>query len=224
MRFYKNIFGFLIERNRGVLTYGKVAAILLGTALGSFGVYNIHRQTGITEGGVLGLILLLNNRFGLSASLLTPLLDILCYALAFKYLGKDFIKVSALSTLSLAGFFKLWEQFPPVLMDLSGYPLVAALAGGVFVGLGTGLIIRQGASSGGDDALALTIHKLTRLRISKAYLATDITVLVLSLTYIPLNRIAFSLVTVTVSSLLVEFIQTIGQKRNTQVIEDMATL
>ena len=190
----------------------RYAIIILGTAISSFGIYNIHRQTHITEGGVLGLILLLNNWTGVTPAILTPLLDIICYAFAFRYLGWDFIKISLLSTLSLAGFFKLWEMFPPVLPNLSAYPLAAALAGGLFVGIGVGLIIGQGASSGGDDALALILSKLTHCRISHVYLATDITVLLLSLSYIPLNRIAYSLVTVTVSSLLIEQVQKLSQK------------
>lgn len=194
----------------------RFAIIILGTAISSFGIYNIHRQTHITEGGVLGLILLLNNWTGVSPAILTPLLDIICYAFAFRYLGWDFIKISLLSTLSLAGFFKLWEMFPPVLPNLSAYPLAAALAGGLFVGIGVGLIIGQGASSGGDDALALILSKLTHCRISHVYLATDITVLLLSLSYIPLNRIAYSLVTVTVSSLLIEQVQKLSQKTRTK--------
>lgn len=76
------------------------------------------------------------------------------------------------------------------------------------MGIGVGLVVRQEASSGGDDALALVISKLTHCKISRAYLATDLTVLVLSLTYIPVGRIAYSLITVTISSLLIDFVQT----------------
>lgn len=198
---------FHLKNNKRLLSPGKFAVILLGAAISSFGIYNIHRQTHITEGGVLGMILLLNNWFGISPSLLTPILDILCYAIAFRYLGKDFIKLSLVSTLSLSGFFKLWELFPPVLPNLSSHPVIAAVAGGLFVGTGVGLIIRQGASSGGDDALALILSKVTHCRISRAYLATDITVLALSLSYIPLARIGYSLITVLVSSLLIEYVQ-----------------
>ncbi|MEY8353277.1 YitT family protein [Lachnospiraceae bacterium 54-53] len=191
-----------------------LAAILLGTAVSSFGLYNIHQQTDITEGGVLGLTLLLHHWTGVSPSILTPMLDILCYAFAFKHLGKEFLKVSFVTTLSLGGFFRLWEQFPPMLPDLSPHPLAAAVAGGIFIGVGVGLIIRQGGSGSGDDALALTISSMTQCRISHAYLVTDISVLALSLTYIPLNRIVFSLITVTVSSFMIEFIQNFGHGRN----------
>lgn len=200
------------DKKTKLFTPEKLIFIILGTAIGSFGLYNIHQQTNITEGGVLGLILLLNHWTGVSPSILSPLLDILAYALAFKFLGKDFLKVSIVATLGMAGFFKLWEQFPPILPNLSDYPLIAAIAGGMFIGIGSGLIVRQGGSGAGDDALAMTISKITHCRISRAYLATDITVLALSLTYISIQRIGFSLVTVMISSLLIDFIQNFGYK------------
>ncbi len=222
MWYLQKVITFL-NKEKGMFTPGRVAAIVAGTAISSFGIYNIHQQTQVTEGGVLGLILLIHHWTGISPAIISPLLDILCYAFAFRYLGGSFLSISAVSTLSLAMFFKIWEQFPPLLPDLSAYPFAAALAGGLFVGVGVGLIVRQGASSGGDDALAMTISKVTRCRISQAYLATDLTVLLLSLSYIPLRRIAFSLITVTVSSLLIEFIQNYGLKRHVASVKKQGT-
>ena len=199
----------------------KIVLIMLGAAIASFGLHNIHQQTNITEGGVLGMVLLLNHWLEVSPSIITPILDLTCYGLAYKYLGSRFIKISIVSTVSISAFFKLWEQFPPMLPDLSPYPLLAAILGGCFVGIGVGLIVRQGGSSGGDDALALVISKATRWRIARAYLFTDLTVLCLSLSYIPLKRIAFSLVTVTLSSFIIDFLQNPKVwKNNTYPIEE----
>lgn len=196
----------------GDFSWRRLGLILLGTAIATFGMYNIHQQTNITEGGVLGMLLLLNHWFGISPAILTPVLDIACYALALRFLGGSFLKWSLVSTFSLAGFFRLWEQFPRVLPNLSAWPLAAAVLGGLFVGVGVGLVVRQGGSSGGDDALALTISHVTHWRLSRAYLITDLTVLALSLSYIPVRRIVYSLVTVTVSSLVIDWIQTVGRK------------
>ena len=183
--------------------------IVAGAAICTFGIHNIHQQVGITEGGVIGGMLLLEHWLGISPAYITPVLDIACYLLALKYLGAGFIRTSILSTLSVSLFYKLWEQFPPMLPDLSGHPLVAAVLGALFVGIGVGIIVRQGGSSGGDDALALVISKVSKCRLSFAYLFTDLTVLVLSLSYIPVRRIVFSLVTVTISSFLIDKVQSL---------------
>lgn len=203
----------LCRRLREELTLRRVGLIVLGAMIASFGIHNIHQQTGITEGGVMGLMLLIEHWLGVSPAFITPVLDLTCYLLAFKYLGGRFIKISVVSTLSVSLFYKLWEQFPNMLPDLSRWPLLAALAGGAFVGIGVGLIVRQGGSAGGDDALALTISRVTHWRLSRAYLFTDLTVLALSLTYIPVGRIACSLVTVTLSSFLIDRIQTAALPR-----------
>ena len=83
----------------------------------------------------------------------------------------------------------------------------------MFVGVGVGLIVRQGGSSGGDDALALVISHVSHRRLSTSYLFTDLTVLCLSLSYIPITRIVFSLVTVTVSSFLIDAIKSVKWKK-----------
>ena len=189
------------------LSMKNILWILVGAAICTFGIHNIHQQVGITEGGVIGGMLLLEHWLRISPAYITPVLDIACYLLALKYLGAGFIRTSILSTLSVSLFYKLWEQFPPMLPDLSGHPLVAAVLRALFVGIGVGIIVRQGGSSGGDDALALVISKVSKCRLSFAYLFTDLTVLVLSLSYIPVSRIAFSLVTVTISSFLIDKVQ-----------------
>ena len=195
------------------LSLRMLALIMAGAAVCTFGIHNIHQQTGITEGGVIGMVLLTGHWTGLSPAFVTPVLDIGCYLLAFRFLGWRFIKVSAISTLSVSLFYKFWELLPYLLPDLSAYPLTAAVCGGVFVGAGVGMIVRQGGSSGGDDALALAISRMTRWRLSFSYLFTDLLVLGLSLTYIPLSRIACSVVTVTLSSFLIDRIQNFGKTR-----------
>lgn len=191
-------------------------SIIIGTAITTFGLYNVHQQADITEGGILGLILLLNFWLGMSSSLLSPVLDFLSYLMGFKYLGKEFLKTSIFATLCMAGFFRLWELFPLLLPSLADIPFAASVLGGCFIGIGCGLVVRQGASCAGDDALALVISKITGWRISRAYLFTDLTVLILSLSYIPLKRIIYSLITVTISSYLIDFITRFGQtKENT---------
>ena len=217
---FKDLFTKLTKKLLEGLTLKKVLLIILGAAVCSFGIHNIHQRTAITEGGVIGMMLLIDRWLGLPPAVITPVLDITCYVLAFRYLGGQFIKISVISTLSVSLFYDFWEMFPPMLPDLSTYPLAAAVLGGVFVGVGVGLIVRQGGSSGGDDALALTISHVTHWRLSRAYLFTDLVVLVLSLSYIPLQRIFFSLITVTLSSFLIDRVQDMTFHRTSQITQE----
>lgn len=189
------------------ITIKMLVLIVLGAAICSFGIHNIHQRTNITEGGMIGLMLLVEHWLHISPAYVTPVLDVGCYLLALRYLGGNFIKISAVATLFISGFYKIWELFPPMLPDLSGAPLLAAIFGGLFVGVGVGLIVRQGGSCGGDDALALTISHVFGWRLSRSYLFTDLVVLALSLSYIPVARIAYSLVTVTISSLTIDVLK-----------------
>lgn len=217
---FKDLFTKLTKKLLEGLTLKKVLLIILGAAVCSFGIHNIHQRTAITEGGVIGMMLLIDRWLGLPPAVITPVLDITCYVLAFRYLGGQFIKISVISTLSVSLFYDFWEMFPPMLPDLSAYPLAAAVLGGIFVGVGVGLILRQGGSSGGDDALALTISHVTHWRLSRAYLFTDLVVLVLSLSYIPLQRIFFSLITVTLSSFLIDRVQDMTFHRTSQITQE----
>ena len=184
--------------------------IVLGACILSFGLYNIHERTGVTEGGVLGMTLLLQHWFGLSPAIASPVMDIACYLLAWHFLGNAFAKYAVAASLAFAASHALWEQFPPLLPDLSAFPMDAAILGALFVGLGVGLVVRIGGACGGDDALALTIAHVSRWPISRCYLFTDLAVLLLSLTYIPFARIVYSLVTVTISSVVIGRVQRLG--------------
>lgn len=189
-------------------TYG---LILLGSAILSFGLYNVHEQAQVTEGGVLGMTLFLQHWLGLTPAITSPVMDIACYLLAWRFLGNSFARYAVTASLAFAAFHALWERFPPLLPDLSAYPVAAAVVGALFVGVGVGLVVRIGGACGGDDALALTISHLSRWPIARCYLITDLTVLALSLSYIPLSRILCSLITVTLSSFLIGRIQLAGR-------------
>ena len=193
---------------------GRTAMLLCGAAILSFGLFNVHSQSRITEGGVLGMTLLLQHWFGITPAISEAVLDVICYLLGIKYLGRSFLRCALTATGGFACFYALHERVGYVLPYMGDRPLLAAVVGALFVGVGVGLVVRAGGASGGDDALALVIHKLTGWRLSRAYLFTDLTVLFASLSYIPFRRIAFSLVTVTVSSLLIDFIKEWQPKTN----------
>ena len=163
--------------------------------------------SGITEGGVLGATLLLDHWFSLSPAVSGFVLNLLCYGWGWRLLGRSFIAYSLIATVGFSLPYKLYELFPPLWPQLAEMPLLAAVVGALFVGVGAGLSVRAGGASGGDDALAMCIAHVTGMGIQWAYLSTDLVVLGLSLTYIPLRRIGYSLLTVLISGQLIGLVQ-----------------
>lgn len=187
----------------------RCAVIAVSSAVLAFGLYNVHALSGVTEGGVLGLTLLLHQWFDISPSVSGFVLNLICYAVGWKLLGKEFIVYSFIASGGFSLFYKICEQFDPLWPQLVDMPLVAAVVGAVFVAIGAGFCIWAGGAPGGDDALAMSIYHVTHIEIQWLYLIGDLIVLVLSLTYIPLRRIAYSLLTVVLSGQIVGLIQKI---------------
>ena len=196
-------------KNRIYSAVSHYGVIFCGAAILSFGLFNVHSQSTITEGGVLGTVLLIDHWTGISPGITNPILDACCYLLGWKFLGNRFLKNALFASLSFARCYSLWESMGYVLPNMSGQPLIAAITGAIFVGIGVGIVVKKGGACGGDDALALVISKFAKCRISQAYLVTDLTVLTLSLSYIPFGKIIYSLLTVTLSSRIIDKIQNI---------------
>ncbi len=183
------------------------ALALFGSALLAFGLYNVHSLSGVTEGGILGLTLLLEYWFHISPAVSGFIMNTLCYILGWKMLGNLFIAYSVIASTGFSVAYKICEQFDPLWPWLAETPLLAAVIGAIFVGVSVGICVRIGGAPGGDDAVAMSISKIAHMDIQWAYLACDLIVLVMALSYIPLSRIAYSLLTVLLSGKIIGVMQ-----------------
>lgn len=192
----------------------------LGSVILAFGLYHVHSFSGVTEGGVLGMTLLLDHWLHLSPAITGFVLNAACFLFGWRVLGREFVVYSVAASLSFSAFYAIFEQFPPLWPQLYAMPLLAAIVGAAFVGVGAGLSVWSGGASGGDDALAMALSHITRRPIEQIYLVTDLVVLALSLTYIPLTRIVWSLLTVVLSGQIVGLIQRIPLPKSWQTDKD----
>lgn len=177
--------------------------VVLGCAVMAFTIVNIHSPAQITEGGVLGLSLFSHKVLGLNPSIVSPLLDFGCIALGLTLFGQSFRRRTALASISFALFYQIALAIGPVIPSLYDLPFAAAILGGIGIGAGCGMVVTQGGAAGGDDVLAFVLSRKSGFSLARAYLLTDAVVLLLSLMYIPVVRLVYSLVTTMVSSFLI---------------------
>ena len=190
----------------------RILLALLGSFIQAAGLCNIHAFVDITEGGVLGATLLIEHWFMLSPALSALVLNALCYLFGWKMLGREFLLYSALCSGSYSLFYALLSPYAPLWPRLAESPLGAAVAGALFIGVGAGLGVRAGGATCGDDALAMALSRLTKLDIQWLYLITDGLVLLLSISYIPLAKLGWSLLTVVLSGQIIGWMQKIDFK------------
>lgn len=191
----------------------RVMLALLGALIQAVGICNVHAFANVTEGGVLGATLLLRHWFAISPALSALVLNALCYIVGWRTLGKGFLLYSAVCGVAYSVFYALLAPFAPLWPGLTEAPLAAAIVGAAFVGVGAGLCVRVGGAPGGDDALAMALSRLTGLGIQWIYLFTDALVLGLSVSYIPVPKLLYSLLTVVLSGQIIGWVQKIGVRK-----------
>lgn len=187
--------------------------ILLGSLILAFGFYNFYYLNNITEGGVLGLLLLLKNLFNIEPSVANIIIDGLLLLLGYKFLGKKFFIYSIFASISFSIMYNWFESIGPILPKIDSMLLSTILAG-ISVGIGVGLIVKAGAAAGGDDALALVISKFTSLHVGQVYMLGDISILLLSLLYLSVFDVFYSLIAVTISGKVIDYIYYHSNNKN----------
>ena len=194
------------------LTLTNCLMAFFSSAFQAFGMYHVHALSDITEGGVLGLTLLLDHWLTISPAVSGFCLNAICFSLGWHTLGRSFIAYSLIASAGFSLGYAVCECFPPIYPQIGNYPLFAAVLGAAFIGIGAGLCVRAGGATTGDDALAMSISHKTKIDIQWIYLVSDLTVLGLSLSYIPLRRILYSLLTVVLSGQIIGLIQRFPRK------------
>lgn len=169
---------------------------------------------------MLGILLLLKNLFNIQPAIANVVIDGLLLLVGYKFFGKKFLIYSIVASITFSVLYDLFEAIGP-LVPQSQNMLLSTILAGVTVGTGVGIVVKAGCASGGDDALALVISKTTSLNIGQVYLATDVIVLLLSLFYLSAFDIFYSLIAVTISGKVIDFIYYHGKSLDMDISNDI---
>lgn len=204
-------------------TLKSILLIIIGASILSFGSYNFNYQNNVTEGGVLGLLLLMQQIFNISPSITSVIIDFSLFSIGTKFFGKRFLLYSVLSTIAFSTTYKIWESVGFLIPSFTNNMLIASILAGIGVGVGVGLVVRGGGASGGDDVIALLGNKLLKLKVNHVYLVTDAIVLLMSLVYLDIKQVFFSIIAVTISGKIISIIYKDDEdnKDNIEEIDDV---
>ena len=198
----------------------EVISLIVGNAILAFAIGMFMLPNNILSGGVAGISLLISPFIHLDESTIVLILSVGLLLIGGMFLGGKFAINSCVSSilypLMLIGIEYLFE--PPIIE-----PILAAVFGGLLSGVGVGIVVRQGASTGGMDIPPLIINKLTGYDISKAVMVTDALTVLGGLFVYGLEEVLIGLVSVFLSGQGVRWALTYGRgtsAKELQIISD----
>ena len=130
------------------------AQIFIGSVIGAAAYPAFLIPNNIAPGGLTGVATILNYLAGWPVGITALVLNIPLFLIGYRTMGKVFAFRSLVAT---ALFTILIDILP--LKPVSEDPLLGTLFGGVVLGIGLGLILRGGATTGGSDMIARMVHR-----------------------------------------------------------------
>lgn len=134
----------------------KIVLIIIGGLITSYGLESVLIPNNVSDGGVTGLSIVGSELFGLPLGALIGILNIPFIWLGYKQIGRSFAIYSVIGIASLAIGTILMHNVPTI---LEGDTLLVTVVGGIIIGFGMGLALRNGGALDGIDMLAVLLSK-----------------------------------------------------------------
>lgn len=187
-----------------------LVCVLLGNAVLAFTVAAFLVPQGIIMGGATGIGLTIGHFIALDLSAIIFLVNIVLFVLGTIVLGKKFALTTLISTFVYPVFLSVMRSIPGI-TELTDNIMLAALYGGALLGLGIGLVVRVGASTGGTDILALVLHKWFHISLAVFVYVVDFTVLLCQALFSNSEQILYGILVLIVSTMALNRVMLMGQ-------------
>ena len=146
----------------------------LGILLIAIGIYFFKAPNGFAMGGVSGISIILAEIFkSIPQSVFMFSINILLLIIGVIILGKECGALTFYCSIVLSLENFIFEMLIPLEAPISNYPLLDLIYAVLLTGIGSAIIFKCRASSGGTDIVALILKKYTSMNVGKALLASD---------------------------------------------------
>ncbi len=190
--------GHLLSNER-LMAYLQIVA---GCLLGALAYPMFFVPNAIASGGVSGIAIILNHLFGTPVGLVALLLNVPLFILGYRTMGRVFALRSLVATVL---FSVLIDLLPvaPVTHD----PFLGCIFGGVMLGVGLGLILRAGATTGGTDMVARMVHtRFQHISTGAFLLFIDVCVVLAAGFFIQVEYALYAMVSIFVVTKLMDVV------------------
>lgn len=196
--------------NKTLQTVSYFAQLLLGIAISAAAMACFAIPYDMVVAGVSGIGKAFNGYFGFSISLVVAIANISFFLLGAFILGKKFAASILVGTFAFPFFLDLFQRIP-ALQHLVADPLLAAICAGILDGVGLGIVLRIGASTGGIDIPPLILNKKLGWKVAPVIYAIDFTIFAAQIPFTSSNGVILGILYALIYSVVLDKVLVIGQ-------------
>lgn len=189
----------------------EILLVIAGNCIMAVGIGAFILPAGLMMGGATGIGLAASHYFGLPVSVFVGGYNILMFFIGAWLLGRHFALTTLISSFLFPVLLGQVERI--VAQPLTDDIFLNILIGGALAGAGIGLVVRAGASTGGNDIPMLLLKQKLGIPLSVSMYSFDIAILLLQLPFSDLENALYSVVLVVLYSMMADKASTLGKSQ-----------
>lgn len=189
-----------------------VIGVLLGNLLLAFTVVAFIVPHGIIMGGATGIGIVVSHYLPIQLSVAVFGINACLFVLGALTLGKKFVVTTIASTFLYPVCLSVMQAVPG-LTSLTDNMMLATLYGGAVLGIGVGIIVRVGSSTGGTDILALVLNKFFHLNLAALLYVVDFLVLGAQMIFSGTEQIMYGILMLVIETFVMNRVMLMGQSQ-----------
>lgn len=183
--------------------------IILGNLILSFGVTAFMIPHHIIIGGSTGIASCMQHYFGIPLSYTVMFINVVMFIIGYFVLGKKFAITTIISTFVYPIFLNIFQSMDG-LSTFCEDMVLAAVYGGIVIGLGIGLVMKAGGSTGGMDIPLIILNKKKGIPIGTSMNICDSLILITQMTFSKTTEILYGIAIVFMISSMINKVLTSG--------------
>jgi uncharacterized membrane-anchored protein YitT (DUF2179 family) len=191
--------------------------MFLGAVLASIALELFLIPNNVIDGGITGISIISSYLTKLPLGLFIFTLNIPFLLVGYKHIGKTFTIFTLFSVTSLSIMVSLLKPISGVTNDT----LLASVFGGIILGFGIGMIIRNGGSSDGTEIIAIILDKRTGFSIGEIVMFFNVFILSSAGLVFSWDRAMYSLITYFIAFKMIDItVEGLDESKSVLIISD----
>ena len=196
-------------------TIRKIILIIIGAAITAYGLEAVLIPNSVIDGGVTGVSIMGATLFdNLPLGLFLFILNIPFVYLGYKQVGRTFAIMSVIGIASLSVGTVLMHDIAPILSEKD--PLLVVASGGILLGVGIGIVLRNGGALDGSEVLAVLISRKVPFSVGDIILIINVFIFTLAAFVYDLESALYSALTYYIAKTVIDIVQ-VGLETSKQV-------